>query len=61
MSSAEVEEERRIMRQRRRQQVLREFWQMLSDSTWESAAEVARLFGWIIFFIVLLTLITPQQ
>ena len=61
MSSAEVEEERRIMRQRRRQQVLREFWQVLSDSTWESAAEVARLFGWIIFFVVLLWMLTPHQ
>lgn len=54
-------EERRVQRQRKRQQIQQEFGQMLRESATESAGEVFRLFAWIIFFILLLTLMTPNQ
>lgn len=59
--SADDGEERRVQRQRKRQQIQREFGEMLRESATESATEVFRLFAWIIFFIMLLTLMTPNQ
>lgn len=59
--NADDNEERRVQRQRKRQQIQREFGEMLRDSATESAMEIFRLFAWIIFFIVLLTLMTPNQ
>lgn len=59
--SAEIEEERRIQRARKRKQIQREFWQMLQQSAAESASDMLRWIGWIIFFIMLLTFLTPHQ
>ena len=61
MSSADMEEERRIQRARKRKQIQREMWQMLQQSAGESAADMVRWIGWIVFFIVMLTIMTPQQ
>jgi hypothetical protein len=59
--SADDGEERRAQRQRKRQQIQREFGEMLRDSATESAMEIFRLFAWILFFILLLTVMTPNQ
>lgn len=59
--SADEAEERRIMRARKRKQIQREMWQMLQQSAGESASDMLRWIGWIVFFIMLLTFMTPQQ
>lgn len=58
------QEEMRIkkarLRKKRRQQITREFMQMMQDSTMESAAETVRWIGGIAVFIVIMCLIVPH-
>lgn len=62
--SADDAEEMRVMkarnRQRWRKQVQREMWEMVKDSTIESAADMVRWIFWIAVFIMLLTFMTPH-
>lgn len=48
------------MRKQRRQQITREFMQMMGDSATESAAETMRWIGGIAVFIVVMCLIVPH-
>ena len=59
--SNDEKEERRERRRRKRQQIMSEFWQMLQESTKESAEDVLRFWGWIILFVLLLTIMTPHN
>ncbi|MBE7566837.1 hypothetical protein [Acidithiobacillus sp. HP-11] len=58
------QEEMRIkkarMRKQKRQQITREFMQMMQDSATESAAETVRWIGGIAVFIVIMCLIVPH-
>lgn len=58
------QEEMRIkkarMRKQKRQQITREFMQMMGDSAMESAAETMRWIGGIAVFIVVMCLIVPH-
>ncbi|MHB1632160.1 MAG: hypothetical protein ACYCQL_08105 [Acidithiobacillus sp.] len=54
-------EQARLQAERKRKQILKEFWGILKDSTVESAFEILRLFGYIIIAIMLLWMLTPQQ
>ena len=53
-------EYRREMRRRNRQRVVREFWRDMQNSTWESATDILRWMGYILVFVVVITLISPH-
>lgn len=64
MNALNDDEEMRIkkarLRKQRRQQITREFMQMMSDSAAESAVETVRWIGGIAVFIVIMCLIVPH-
>lgn len=64
MDALNDDEELRIkkarLRKKRRQQITREFMQMMQDSTTESAAETVRWIGGIAVFVVVICLLSAH-